>query len=74
MEPKETTHTLKLPLQYSSSPRDKEPDDLQKLGQWQEERMARKLRGEYESAVLHLSEVVSATTEMTVRCHDRPSD
>ena len=50
---------LRPPLQNSSAPRDKEPDDLQKLIKWQEERLARKLRGEYESAVLHLSEVVS---------------
>ena len=32
--------------------------DLEKLRKWQEERIARKLRGEYESAVLHLAEVV----------------
>lgn len=51
---------LKPPLQPSSSPRDKEPepDDLKKLRKWHEERMAKKLRGEHESAVLHLSELV----------------
>lgn len=32
---------------------------MEKLLKWQEDRLARKLRGEYESAVLHLSEVVS---------------
>jgi outer membrane protein insertion porin family len=52
---------LRPPLQNSSAPRDKEPDDLQKLIKWQEERLARRLRGEYESAVLHLSEVVSCS-------------
>jgi outer membrane protein insertion porin family len=52
---------LKPPLANTSSPRDREPDfgDVEKLRRWQEERIARKLRGEYESAVLHLSEVVS---------------
>ncbi|RDB18693.1 SAM50-like protein SPAC17C9.06 [Hypsizygus marmoreus] len=49
---------LKPPLHNSSSPRDKEPDDLAKLMKWQEDRIARKLKGEYESAVLHLSEVI----------------
>ncbi|GLB39335.1 putative surface antigen [Lyophyllum shimeji] len=49
---------LKPPLHDSSSPRDKEPDNVEKLLKWQEERIARKLRGEYESAVLHLAELV----------------
>ncbi|KAF9459123.1 surface antigen-domain-containing protein [Collybia nuda] len=51
---------LKPPLHNSSSPRDKEPDDMEKLLKWQEDRLARKLRGEYESAVLHLSEVITS--------------
>jgi outer membrane protein insertion porin family len=55
----ETSHALKPPFHNTSSPRDKEPDDLAKLMKWQEDRIARKLRGDYESAVLHLSEVVS---------------
>jgi len=50
--------TLNPPLQNSSSPRDKEPDDLERLLKWQEDRIARRLKGEYESAVLHLSELV----------------
>ena len=51
---------LKPPLHNSSAPRDGEIEvDLRKLKQWQEERIARRLRGEYESAVLHLAEVVS---------------
>jgi outer membrane protein insertion porin family len=56
------TFPLRPPLQNSSSPRDEEPlaSDLEKLKQWQEERMQRKLRGEYESAVTHLAELVSA--------------
>lgn len=51
---------LRPPLHNSSAPRDQEPlaDELEKLRQWQEARIARKLRGEYESAVHHLSELV----------------
>lgn len=52
--------SLKPPLQNSSAPRDGEIEvDLRKLKKWQEERIARRLRGEYESAVMHLAEVVS---------------
>lgn len=56
-----TAPPLQPPLLNTSSPRDKEPDalELEKLQKWQEERLGRKLRGEYESAVLHLAEVVS---------------
>jgi outer membrane protein insertion porin family len=50
---------LRPPLQSTSHPRDNEPDDLEKLKKWQEDRLQRKLRGEYESALLHLNEVVS---------------
>lgn len=49
---------LRPPLHNSSSPRDKEPEE-DKLRKWQEERIARRLRGEYESAIMHLSELVS---------------
>lgn len=52
------TQSVKGPLHNSSSPKDKEPEDLSKLLKWQEDRIARRLRGEYESAVLHLSDVV----------------
>ncbi|CAL1709271.1 unnamed protein product [Somion occarium] len=60
-EPELTVPPLKPPLHNTSVPRDKEPDleDLEKLKKWQEERMTRKLRGEYESAVLHLGQVVN---------------
>jgi len=54
-----STHSLKPPLHNSSSPREKEPKELEKLRKWQEERIQRRLRGEYESALLHLQEVVS---------------
>ncbi len=53
------TPEIRPPLHNSSAPRDKEPVGVDKLMKWQEERMERRLRGEYESAVLHLSEVVS---------------
>ena len=59
-EPELITPELRPPLRKTASPRDKEPDvDLEKLRKWQEERIARKLRGEYESASLRLAEVVS---------------
>ncbi|KZT22770.1 hypothetical protein NEOLEDRAFT_1137574 [Neolentinus lepideus HHB14362 ss-1] len=58
---------LNPPLQNTSASRDKEPDDLQKLKQWQEERLARRLRGEYESAILRLSELVNSNLETPVR-------
>ncbi|KAF5318566.1 hypothetical protein D9619_010794 [Psilocybe cf. subviscida] len=50
---------LRRPLHNSSSPRDKEPKELDKLVKWQQERMERRLRGEYESAIMHLSEVIN---------------
>ena len=50
---------LRPPLANTSSPSDKELDeDLEKIRKWQEERIARKLRGEYESSVIHLAELV----------------
>lgn len=49
---------LRPPLANTSSPSEKEPDDLEKIRKWQEERIARKLRGEYESSVMHLTELV----------------
>lgn len=64
-----TPPPLKTPLHNSSSPRDQEPDgNLAKLQQWYEERMARKLRGEYETAVFHLSELVSLQNVQYVLC------
>ncbi|KAJ7512571.1 surface antigen-domain-containing protein [Mycena galericulata] len=57
-----TRWELRPPLQNSSSPRDFEPDerDIEKIRQWQQERVSKKLRGQYESAVLHLSEVINS--------------
>jgi outer membrane protein insertion porin family len=52
---------LRPPLANTSSASDEAPyDDLEKIRKWQEERIARKLRGEYESSVLHLTELVRA--------------
>jgi outer membrane protein insertion porin family len=60
---------LHPPLQNSSTPRDDEPvGDLAKLQRWQDERMQRRLRGEYESAVTHLAELVCTCALRMVRC------
>jgi outer membrane protein insertion porin family len=63
MDDDETTLTPKLspPLHNTSAPRDGEPDDVKKLLEWQQKRMARKLQGQQESLGLHLSQLV---------CHD----
>ncbi|KAK0492788.1 surface antigen-domain-containing protein [Armillaria luteobubalina] len=55
------------PLQNSSSPRDQEPDDIENLLKWAEARRVRKLRGEYESAVLHLSELINNNLSTPLR-------
>ena len=56
-----TAPPLRPPLQNTSSPRDREPDaaDLEKYQKWWEERKLRKLRGQYESGLVQLSELVS---------------
>ena len=60
-EPKVVAPPLRPPLANTSVPRDHEPDaaEIEKLRKWQEERIERRIRGEYESAVMHLTEVVS---------------
>jgi len=58
MDDQVKTPSLKLPLHNSAQPRHKEPEDLEKLRQWQQQRLERRLRGDYESAVIHLSQVV----------------
>lgn len=60
-----SSSTLRPPLHDSSSPRDKEPKEIEKLRKWQEERITRKLKGEYESAIVHLSEVVNTFSSLT---------
>ncbi len=64
-----TAPPLKPPLHNTSAPRDMEPTDadLEKLRRWQEERIARKLRGEYQSAVLRLAEIVSHRGRVNIR-------
>lgn len=47
---------LSPPLQNTAAP--DEPPELEKIRKWQQERQAKRLRGEYESAVVHLSEIV----------------
>ncbi|KAF8156659.1 surface antigen-domain-containing protein [Crassisporium funariophilum] len=66
MDDKVNAPPLRAPLANSSSPRDKEPKEVDKLLKWQEERMARKLRGEYESAILHLSDVINGNLDTPV--------
>lgn len=48
------------PLRNSAQPRDKEPagKNIDKLIHWQRQRIERRLRGDYESAVIHLSSLV----------------
>jgi len=58
---------LRPPLANTSSPRDKEPKELDKIQQWQEQRIERKLRGEYESAILHLSQVINGNLSTPLR-------
>jgi outer membrane protein insertion porin family len=53
------TEGLHPPLQRTAHPHEPKEDDLEKLKKWQEARLERKLRGEYESAVFHLAELVS---------------
>ena len=54
---------LQPPLHNTASARDREPDpaDIEKYRKWWEERKVRKLRGQYESALVQLSELVSDT-------------
>ncbi|KAJ7484514.1 surface antigen-domain-containing protein [Mycena latifolia] len=60
---------LRPPLQNSRSPRDFEPDerDLEKIRKWQQERVTKKLRGQYESAVLHLTDVINTNLDTPSR-------
>ena len=60
--------SLRPPLANTSSPSDKEPDDLEKIRKWLEERIAKKLRGEYESSVMHLAELVRVLHVMEDSC------
>ncbi|KAG7447227.1 mitochondrial protein [Guyanagaster necrorhizus] len=48
---------------------DNDPDDAKKLQKWQEERIARRLRGEYESAALYLSELIHNNLSTPLNIH-----
>ncbi|KAG8896504.1 hypothetical protein FRB99_008858 [Tulasnella sp. 403] len=60
---------LSPPLHNTSSPRDQEPLDtqLEELRKWQQERLERRLRGEYESQVRKLTEVVGGNLNQPAR-------
>ncbi|KAL5476991.1 hypothetical protein ACEPAI_3177 [Sanghuangporus weigelae] len=57
------------PLRDTSSPHEREPDpmDLEKVRKWQEERIERKLRGEYESVLLRLGELIRDNAKTPMR-------
>ncbi|KAG2032420.1 surface antigen-domain-containing protein [Suillus americanus] len=57
---------LHPPLQRTAHPHEPKEDDLEKLKKWQEARLERKLRGEYESAVFHLAELVNQNLETSL--------
>ena len=68
-----TAPPLRPPLHDTSSPRDREPNaaDIEKYKNWWEERKLRKLRGQYESALVQLSELVSIYSVYLLRArHD----
>ena len=56
---------LRPPLANTSQPRDNEPPatEADVLRKWQEARMEKRLRGEYESAVAHLAEIVRGAVQ-----------
>ncbi|KZV87741.1 hypothetical protein EXIGLDRAFT_773379 [Exidia glandulosa HHB12029] len=59
---------LRAPLANTSSPRDAEPeDDIEVLLRWQEDRMKRRLAGEYESAVVRIAELVNGNLDAPAR-------
>lgn len=59
-QPPSPTPYLRPPFSNTSSPRDLEPsqDDIEKVNKWQQERIERRLRGEYESAAKNLGQLV----------------
>ncbi|EGO03411.1 hypothetical protein SERLA73DRAFT_83345 [Serpula lacrymans var. lacrymans S7.3] len=59
--------SLKPPLQNSGRPQEPDGADLDKLRKWQEDRVARKLKGEYESAVSHLADIVNENLSTHLR-------
>ncbi|KAF8630232.1 hypothetical protein AX15_003034 [Amanita polypyramis BW_CC] len=62
---------LSPPLHNSASPRDNEPDsDVQKILEWHSKRRERILRGEYESQLHRLSELVNQNVDGPMRISD----
>ncbi|KAF9041211.1 surface antigen-domain-containing protein [Panaeolus papilionaceus] len=57
---------LSPPLHNSSSPRDKEPKEFNDFKKWREERIQRRLKGEYESYIMHLSELINDNLDSRV--------
>ncbi|KAG1735590.1 surface antigen-domain-containing protein [Suillus paluster] len=57
------TEGLRPPLQRTAHAHEPNEDDLEKLKKWQEARLERKLRGEYESAVFNLAELINKNLE-----------
>lgn len=57
---------IRPPLHRTVHPRDREPDekDVERVRQWQRERIERRLKGEYETAVVRLGEIVSCDLRM----------
>ncbi|KAF8582575.1 hypothetical protein K439DRAFT_1635230 [Ramaria rubella] len=60
---------LRAPLANTSSPRDAEPPaaDTEALLKWQEDRIARRLRGDYESSMLRLNELINGNLTLPMR-------
>jgi len=58
LETADDVDRIRPPLQNTSSPSDNEPPEIKKLLEWQQARLARKLRGEHESFRLNLSQLV----------------
>ncbi|KAF8340133.1 surface antigen-domain-containing protein [Amanita rubescens] len=62
---------LTPPLQNTAAPRDGEPDaDFEKILQWHAARRERILRGEYQSQLLRLSELVNQNIDAPLRIAD----
>ncbi|THH09565.1 hypothetical protein EW145_g1916 [Phellinidium pouzarii] len=68
-EPAPLTERISPPLSNTYVPREHEPDasEIDKIRKWQEERIERRLRGEYESAVLRLGDLIRGSMATPMR-------
>ncbi|KAH8110299.1 surface antigen-domain-containing protein [Phellopilus nigrolimitatus] len=68
-EPVSLAERFAPPLANTSAPYDGEPDmsDFEKVRKWQEERVERRLKGEYESAILYLADLIKANMDTPMR-------